>query len=307
MSVRLVGDCASDPPLGATARGLGTARADDVVIGLGLVAVARRAEALALSVRDPDARAALAKAIERVGAQITIVEPADAWPVRVAAGEERVSAEALVCAADAARGRAARRYVTIAGAVATPIVRAVDAGVSVAQVVAEAGPLVDDWLPVAGGAPAGRLVAREAPVDDSLILVLPARHEIVRRLRTPLADWLLRAVSACEGCRLCSDGCPTALGGAPLRPHEAIATLASLRDDGTALTHTLACTGCGLCDAICPSSLSPRALMIDVRDRLHANGLPRTAPGATDGGLDRALLTLRLGLQPYDAPVALRL
>ena len=78
-----------------------------------------------------------------------------------------------------------------------------------------------------------------------------------------------------------------------------MATLATGRDDGVAPAQFAACSGCGVCDAACPAALSPRALATDVRDRLARGGI---AAGATamKAGLDRALLTLRLGLGPYD-------
>src|SRR2546423_386932 len=125
------------------------------------------------------------------------------------------------------------------------------------------------------------------------LLVLPARHTWVRRLRTTVGDWLWRAASACEGCRACSEACP-----AGLEAHALVATLATARDDGTAPAAFAACTGCGVCDAACPSSLSPRALAVEVRDRLQ---LAAAAP-TRHAGIDRALLTLRLGLGPYDRP-----
>src|SRR5581483_4481785 len=125
--------------------------------------------------------------------------------------------------------RAARpdapRFVTVAGAVARPSVLAVRAEATVDELVAQAGGATDDaWVALERG---------------SLLLVLPAAHEQVRRARTPIADWLVRAASACEGCRQCSEACPPALGGAPLRPHEVIWTLATLRDDGVDLQRTL--------------------------------------------------------------------
>jgi Na+-translocating ferredoxin:NAD+ oxidoreductase RnfC subunit len=121
--------------------------------------------------------------------------------------------------------------------------------------------------------------------------VLPARHEWVRRLRTSIGDWLWRAASACEGCRACSDACPVGLAA-----HQLVATLATGRDDGTAPAAFAACLGCGVCDAACPSSLSPRALATAVRQRLP----PSTVPVERRVGIDRALLTLRLGLAQYD-------
>jgi Na+-translocating ferredoxin:NAD+ oxidoreductase RnfC subunit len=102
---------------------------------------------------------------------------------------------------------------------------------------------------------------------------------------------------------VCSDACPVALS-----PHALTATLATGRDDGTAPAAFAACTGCGVCDAACPASLSPRALAADVHDRLHAAGICHTdvalEPTTTRAGIDRALLTLRLGLGAYDRSVS---
>ncbi len=305
--IELYGDCASDPPLGATARTLATLRADDVVYGLGVLALERRAKTLGLAVRDSAAHAALATALARLEARVELVQVADAWPT-VLAARSVARADELVLAAERARGAFGHQYLTIAGAVATPAVRAADPLATVVELVAGAGgALVEDWVAVAGGAPAGRLVERTTQARElgPLVLILPAGHQIVRRLRTPLADWLLRAASACEGCRVCSDACPQ-----PLAPHEIVWTLSTLRDDGVELLRALACTGCGLCDAMCPSTLSPRALVVDVRDRLvhgnvkgHANGSVKGHLNANAAGLDLALLTLRLGLAPYDRPV----
>ncbi len=298
----LIGDCASDPPLGATQRALAAVRADDVVYGLGAVALARGHRRLALAVADRAARAALARAIEKIGADVALVEVADAWPaVAAGAGDEVLPASALAAVADEARGRsgAARAVVSVVGAVAQPTVLRCTPTTTMAELMARAGgALDDDWLPVAGGAPAGRLVAREATLAEagapSLVLALPARHEWVRRLRTSVGDWLWRAASACEGCRACSDACPAGLAS-----HALVATLATARDDGTAPAAFAACTGCGVCDAACPAALSPRALAVDVRQRLARGGVAAAA-AVTRAGIDRALLTLRMGLSAYD-------
>jgi hypothetical protein len=295
----LCGDAACDPPLGATARALAVARADDVVYGLGALALERGARQLTLRVRHDDAAAALARAIAKLEARVELVHLPDAWPPSSPSSGVAVDAAALVGATDRVRGRPARAYVTVAGAVEAPEVCAAPPDATVEELVARARPCDPDWVAVAGGAPAGRLVGRTSAVGDaSLVLVLPAGHPVVRRLRTPLSDWLWRAASACEGCRACSDAC------AGLAPHEVVWTLSTLRDDGVGLAQALACTACGLCDAVCPSSLSPRALVADVRDRMRAMAGAGAAVGAGARGLDVGLLTLRLGLGDYArAPV----
>jgi len=298
----LIGDCASDPPLGATERALATARADDVVYGLGAAAVARGHQKLALAVADAEARTALARAIEAIGADVALVDVEAAWPA-VAAGvkDEVLPASVLVAIAEAARGpkRPAAVAVSVVGAVQTPAVVLAAATATMGELVARVGgPIDDDWVAIAGGAPAGWIVTREATLAEagapSVVLVLPARHALVRRLRTTVGDWLWRAASACEGCRACGDACPSGLA-----THGLVATLASGRDDGTAPAAFAACTGCGVCDAACPAGLSPRALAVAVRDRLARGGVAAGA-SARRVGIDRALLTLRLGLAAYD-------
>jgi ferredoxin len=304
----LIGDCASDPPLGATARLLATTRADDVLFGLGLLALRNAVSDLALAVADATARTALADAIARTGAKIRLIDVPDAWPgVTAAAGDTIVAAAELVALADAAHGRVAPKWVTVAGALATPALLTASADETIAALVARAGGALDaDWIAVADGAPAGRLVARDdtfaAAGSPSLLLILPARHELIRRMRTPVATWLARAASACEGCRICSDACPAALDPATL-----VATLAGGRDEPAAASAMAGCSGCGLCDAMCPAALSPRALATATRDRLRAAGMAATPAPPSRPGLDRALLTARLGLTAYDRPPTLTL
>jgi ferredoxin len=266
----------------ATARALAVRFPDEMLYGLGSIAHARklpRDAELVLAVRHDDAHEALAKAIARVGAKVELLRMPDAWPAWF--GDAAVSAEELL---RVARPEETRRFVTVAGAVERPCVLAAAPSASVEELIAQAGGATEDaWVAVE---------------QESLVLVLPAAHEIVRRKKTPIREWLQRAASACEGCRMCTDACPPHLGGAPLAPHELIWTLATLRDDGVDLSRTLACTGCGLCDLVCPSSLSPRALTVAVRDRLRDHA---TAPplDGTATGVDVALLTLRLGLRQY--------
>ena len=284
----LVGDCASDPPLGATLRALACARPDDVLTGLAALALARGAEELRVVVRHFDAEAALRAAAERLAARVEIVRLADAWPPNAGG----VDARELVANAPARPDRA--RYVTVAGAVHQPTVLPLREPITLAGLAALAGgPLDDDWVPLVDGRVADR---DQAWGGEPLVLVLPARHPLVRRARTPIADWLVRAASACEGCSVCSEAC------AHLSPHEVVWTLVTLRDDGTAPAAAIACTHCGLCDAVCPSSLSPRALVVDVRDRLRALDPDLKAPSKGGGavGLDVKLLTQRLGLADYD-------
>ncbi len=112
-SVRLVADCASDPPLGATGRALATARAGDVLYGLGAAALERGARELAVAVRDAAARDAVATAAEAMGAHVHVMYMPDAWPAAVggASASVGVGGEVVLGAAElvAAGARCASR------------------------------------------------------------------------------------------------------------------------------------------------------------------------------------------------------
>jgi ferredoxin len=267
----LTADCAADAPLSSTGRALAAQRPDDVLFGLGVVALGEGiAGRLGARVRHDDAEAGVRAAVARAEGSVEVTRVGDAWPP--APSLNAVRAATLVEVADRARGRKRVVYLTVAGAVERPAVRGVAPGETVAALVAAAHALVPDWVVVAGGAPGGRIVERDAPVAElgELALVLPAGHDIVRRLRTPLADWLARAASACEGCAACSDACPPSLS-ADLRPH------LLLRGENAAASW--ACTGCGLCDVVCPQRLSPRLAALAIRNALSPETL-RVAAGA---------------------------
>jgi hypothetical protein len=305
LAAELIADCASDPPLGATRRALAVHRARDVLYGLGAVALFHPQARLRAVARHPDAAAALVAAAEAAGAQVLVTKLGDAWPPLGSVGEGRfLPAEHLVRIAEEARGVGARRYVTVAGAVAQPAVTGADVVCTVEELVAAAGGAdAPDWVAVAGGVPAGRRVERQATldeVDDPLLLILSHAHPAARRLAVPVSHWLLRAASACEACRACSDGCPH------VAPHELIATLLSGRADDPSLARALGCAGCGLCDALCPAALSPLSVTRETGRRLTAAGAP-PMPRLPPGGLDVGLFTLRLGLGGYDRAPDVRL
>jgi ferredoxin len=274
----MIGDCASDPPLGATLRAIACARPEDVLMGLAALG------SLKIAVRHDDAEAALREAARRLEAKVEIVRLPDAWPPNLDGPDARV----LLAASP--RHKDSARYVTVAGAVHEPCVLPIRGEISLLELAMRAGgPIDDDWLPVIDHRVRDR---DEIWSGQPLVLILPARHPLVKRARTPIADWLVRAASACEGCRICSESC------AHLEPHQIVWTLATMRDDGTAIAAAANCIDCGVCDAMCPSALSPRALVANVKEKL---GSTKVEPRKHEwSGLDVKLLTQRMGLADYD-------
>ena len=301
---RAVADCASDPPLAATERVLATTRADDVVYGLGAAALARGHRAMAVAVADAAARAAIERAIAAIGADVAIVDVRGG--VAGGGGGREGRGAAGVAAGGGRRGGArappAAATVSVVGAVAEPAVMRVGGAATMAELVARAGgALDDDWVPIAGGAPAGRLVTREATLAEAGC----------RRWCWCCRRGMRGAAAAHHGRRLAvARGVGVrglsrvrrrlSVGAGRARARGDAGERARRRDGGGGVR---ACTGCGVCDAACPAGLSPRALASDVRDRLARGGVTATAGTVRRVGIDRALLTLRLGLGVYDRPL----
>jgi ferredoxin len=274
----MTGDCASDPPLSATLRAIACARPEEVLIGLAALGCSK------IAVRHDDSELALREAARRLDAKVEIIRLPDAWPPNLDGPDARV----LLAASP--RHKDPARFVTVTGAVHEPSVLPIRGEITFAELARKAGgPIDDDWLPLVEQ----RLFDRDATwTGQQLVLILPARHPLVKKARTPIADWLLRAASACEGCRICSESC------GHLLPHEIVWTLATMRDDGVALLAAANCIDCGVCDAMCPSALSPRALVANVKEKLGDVKVDKKR--SEFGGLDVKLLTRRMGLADYD-------
>jgi len=180
-------------------------------------------------------------------------------------------------------------------------------GARVSDVVEAAGGATcgEPWVALGDGPLAGRPLDRDDVVTKATraVVVVSARADLVRRLRTPLGDQVRRSLSACEGCAMCTDACPPRLLGGRLAPHELVRAL-SRADAGTGeLLAALECSACGLCDVACPSGLSPRRLVEATARAVLDQGLAGAplARGAVHEAragrrLALSLVALRLGL-----------
>lgn len=307
----VIGDCAADPPLSRTAAALAERHGDALLRGLGALALAGGAPRMALAVRADDERLCQALRPLLLATQVELHRVPPVWPsqpdadVPGAWGRSWVLPAPLLERVDAAlTGRRPRRLCTVAGEVLQPQVLELSEGDTPEDLVRRCGGArTPAWVAVAAGAQPGRIRDRDLPLalsDDegeTVLLCLPQDHEVVRRLRRPLLEELGRARAVCPGCRLCSDACPQALRGAPLRPH----LIGSEQvPAGEARDWAAACTGCGACDAVCPRGVSPARLVsglaLGLAPRDPAGGSPvQLLPGP--GGPPREVLERRLPLQ----------
>jgi Na+-translocating ferredoxin:NAD+ oxidoreductase RnfC subunit len=162
------------------------------------------------------------------------------------------------------------KFLTVAGAVATPVTLRVPIGMPVGEVIAAAGgATVDDFAVLLGGVmmavPARSL---EDPVTKTTggIVVLPRGHPLVARHRAgwPRIERIGR--SACDQCRFCTELCPRYLLGHPIEPHRAMQALGFTLDKTPLIAGTLYCCECNLCTLFsCPEDLDPKNVCVQAK------------------------------------------
>ena len=169
------------------------------------------------------------------------------------------------------------KYLTVAGAVNSPVTLRVPIGVSIGEVIQAAGGATVDAVGVLLG---GVMMARpavnlEEPVTKTTggIVVLPAKHKLIQRHNAPAIQIRRIGRSACDQCRFCTEFCPRFLLGHPIEPHRA---MQSLGFDGgqDAMVATLYCCECNLCTMYaCPEDLDPKNICVMAKPLARERGL----------------------------------
>jgi Na+-translocating ferredoxin:NAD+ oxidoreductase RnfC subunit len=229
--------------------------------------------------------------------------------------------ETLVNIAEAADGRPViRKFLTVAGAVRTPMTLAAPVGTSLAECLAAAGgAATDDPVLCLGGMMMGETTDRlDTPVTKTTtgVIVLPRGHPVVQRKLQPPTVQARIGKSACDQCRYCTEYCPRFLLGYAVEPHQVMRGLGFIgAADGTRWNDWAAlCCACGLCTLFaCPEQLFPKEACDDAKTGLRAAGRKWSGPTKVTPHPMREgrrvpikALLRRLDLQPYDAPAPLR-
>ncbi|APC09190.1 4Fe-4S dicluster domain-containing protein [Neomoorella thermoacetica] len=209
------------------------------------------------------------------------------------------------------------KYVTVTGAVRQPVTARVPVGTPVRELLALAGgPVVEDYLLIAGGPCMGKVTGINAPVTKTTkgIIVLPLDHPLATNYQRDLNRELKLALKVCCQCMQCTDFCPRNLLGHPLEPHRVMRAVTYGLADIT-LPQGLLCSECGLCDLYaCPFNLSPRQVNRKIKAELQQKGFrpgpwAATTPSPFREGrqVPTKNLISRLGLKEYYArPVTFR-
>lgn len=171
-----------------------------------------------------------------------------------------------------------QKYLTIGGAVHTPVTVRVPVGTPIGQVLeAAGGPTVSDFGVLLGGVMMARLAAHlEEPVTKTTggIVVLPASHPLIRRHNAPWIHVQRIGRSACDQCRFCTEFCPRYLLGHPIEPHRAMQSLGFAAGADAMVAGTLYCCECNLCTLFsCPEDLDPKTVCVQSKPLARERGL----------------------------------
>lgn len=178
------------------------------------------------------------------------------------------------------------KYLTVNGDVAKPAVLKVPVGTSFKKCLELAGgTLSDRFVLVSGGPAMGRIIRQEnlekefVTKTTSGILVLPADGYHASYQDMNPIHMLSRARSACIQCSFCTQLCPRALLGHPLKPHKIMRKMAVSADipsvlDDPEIQEAQLCCECGVCEIYaCPMGLQPRRINGLIKRELAKNGI----------------------------------
>lgn len=210
------------------------------------------------------------------------------------------------------------KFVTIAGAVASPITLKVPIGMTLGELVPLAGgATVSDPVFWVGGPMMGRVGTAYEPVTKTTnaVLILPQDHYVVKKKQAKAPIDLARAMAACCQCSYCTDLCPRHLLGHPINPSEFMRVSSNgITGQTEPYLNSFFCSGCGLCEVFsCCQGLSPRNLLAVCKSSLRQKGVkpPQNVPLAPVSDVRKyrqipvERLLARLDLTAYKHPAPL--
>lgn len=171
-----------------------------------------------------------------------------------------------------------RKYVTVTGAVNTPVALKVPIGISIEKLIEIAGGAsIDDYEILMGGPMTGKIVSSNDVIlkTTKAIMVLPKEHAVILKKKSNISISMKRLMSVCSQCQMCTDICPRHLLNHSIEPHKIMNNIANgITHNIDTLTSTMLCCNCGLCEMYsCNQSLNPRTLIGEFKSKLRQNGI----------------------------------
>ena len=206
------------------------------------------------------------------------------------------------------------KYVTVGGEVEKPITVKVPIGVTVGELVKEAGgpESSEGYTLIIGGPATGRLSNDwNEPVTKTTggVLVFKSDHPLIRKKTDDGSmDWKLAKAVCCQ-CNMCTELCPRNALGLGVEPHKAMR--ASFMSDGKLLgdpNGVFSCCDCGLCTYYaCNFGLSPNRMIVKMKEGLQKSGYrpekkvkTSVSPALSTIKVPTKRLMSRMGVVQYD-------
>ncbi|MCC6399105.1 MAG: 4Fe-4S dicluster domain-containing protein [Bacteroidetes bacterium] len=211
------------------------------------------------------------------------------------------------------------KWITVAGAVRTPVTFRAPLGMSFQDALAVAGgPAVPEFGVFVGGIMMGSLefdMTKVVTKTTAGLIALPVSHQLIVRKRQPAKAQHRIGKSACDQCTFCTELCPRYLLGYDVQPHKVMRSLGFTKT-GEAFWNQYAalCCACGLCTLYaCPESLFPKEACdkgkADMKEHGEKwEGKREVKPHAMYEGRRTPLKQLmkKLGVSAYDHPSAFK-
>jgi Na+-translocating ferredoxin:NAD+ oxidoreductase RnfC subunit len=201
------------------------------------------------------------------------------------------------------------KYVTVGGAVRSPVTVNVPVGISMDQLIERAGGTTEDCRFIVGGPCMGRICTdlRESVTKTTGgLLAIPGDHPIFAMKGPEMNMQVIKAV--CCQCTMCSQLCPRNALGLKVEPHKAMRSLVQGVDLIGDVNGIFSCCDCGLCTYYaCNFGLKPSIVMSELKRKLSDAGIRphKSIGGAVDAmisgkRLPTYRLMARMGLSIYD-------
>lgn len=206
------------------------------------------------------------------------------------------------------------KWLTVGGKVAEPVVLTAPIGTAVSEVLNKVGITVpDDCVVIDGGPMMGPIIdpttARITKTTKGLLILPKDSPVIMSKLQKPRTVSVHASANCCQ-CSMCTDMCPRALIGYPLRPHKIVKVpMQTVEKNPAYFTDASVCCGCGVCElTACCQAISPRGVYAQVKGILaknklryqHKGGELKADPDRDFRLLPSARLQQRIGTLPFD-------
>lgn len=206
------------------------------------------------------------------------------------------------------------KYLTITGEVRHPKTIKVPVGISIREVIEQAGgSTVEEFTVLDGGPMMGKIIENiDEPIKKTTkgLIVLPKDHLIITNKNRSVKEMIKQASIACCNCSLCSEVCPRHLLGHSIEPHKImrIASYGQTCDNELSATNAFLCSECGLCEQACVMGLQSWKLNKFFKEQLTSRGIRNThknIPEDVDGFREYRKypvnkLKARLNITKYD-------